>query len=116
MHGLNLIDPDVGRADARVATAPLDDLLPKLRRIIATVGPMKRPSPSHVLSREPRTHQFKCHRLKTTAFGLRRMQDIKNVHYVSKDPIANLKVKVTLTRISALRRKPKVGGTLHVSL
>ncbi len=37
------------------------------------------------------------------------MEDIKNVHYVSKDPIANLKVKITLTRISALRRRPKFG-------
>ena len=37
------------------------------------------------------------------------MEDIKNVHYCSKDPIANLKVRVTLTRISALKRKPKFG-------
>lgn len=29
------------------------------------------------------------------------------MHYVSKDPIANLKVKVVVTRISALKRKPK---------
>lgn len=29
------------------------------------------------------------------------------MHYVSKDPIANLKVKVVVTRISALKRNPK---------
>lgn len=37
------------------------------------------------------------------------MEEIKTVHYVSRDPITNLKVKVVLTRISGLRRRPQYG-------
>eukprot|EP00798_Chlamydomonas_sp_ICE-L_P014454 gene14454-20466_t len=36
------------------------------------------------------------------------MEQIKTVHYVTKDPIQNLKVKVTLTRISVHRSKTRL--------
>lgn len=36
------------------------------------------------------------------------MEEIKTVHYHTKDPIQNLKIKVTLTRVSAPRPQPAV--------
>lgn len=36
------------------------------------------------------------------------MDEIKTVHYVSKDPIQNLKIKVTLTRLSVQRTKAQL--------
>ena len=36
------------------------------------------------------------------------MDEVKTVHYVSKDPIQNLKIKVTLTRLSVQRTKAQL--------
>lgn len=37
------------------------------------------------------------------------MTDHATVHYVTQDPIQNLKIRVTLTRLSAVRSKTRVG-------
>jgi hypothetical protein len=36
------------------------------------------------------------------------IEDIKTVHYATKDPIQNLKIRVTLTRLSVQRALAKV--------
>jgi len=35
------------------------------------------------------------------------MEELKTVHYVTQDPIHNIKIKITLTRLSAARPRVK---------
>lgn len=44
------------------------------------------------------------------------MEDLKTVHYVTQDPLQNLKIKISLTRLSYARSKVSLTANTKVQI